>query len=1588
MAEENISTRGFEKNLNTDVSNFYVDKNSYSYAKNAINNSTTGDIGSIGNEPSNQLCITAPYTIIGFIYLYEDRWAIFSTDNTNSEIGLFVENRCIYTKVVNDTCLNFNTANLVTGISKQNFDCSWNIYWSDSHRNPDRTLNIDNVPYIQDCGTGPGNPPPIGVACPICIDTPNLDCNKLRLRPALLYPCIKTNRSFAGGSLANGTYYATVAYTINNQKVTDYFTISNPTSIFVHENLAGSIDVVIDNLDTVTYEQYELVIIAIVNQQTRAFKVGNYNTTQSRISIDILNNELTTVPLEFLPSTTYTSESSDHITRLDDYMIRVKPRSKFDFNYQPIANQILTHWVSIAYPAEYYKNSGANLSFLRDEVYTFFIQWIYDDGDLSSSYHIPGPAIGTPLSQIIYGTGVSIDAEGFMIAEGNMIPWQSTELYPNNPTVWGALCGLPIRHHKFPSQINNNFQLAHYREGAVPYLDGQVQILGTKFLNIKPPLDNVGNVITNIVGYRILRGDRQGNKSIIAKGIINNLLDVTTATDPVSVHIPNYPYNDISSDPFLSTTRTNSTFLGGNIANAAPVTVSDFDLLTFHSPDTQFKKPYLSVDFLKTYCIAEGTSTGQFLFPEDHPKYKLITNFLFLGAAVGGIALAVSQVGGEYTNTFKSTGVGYTTDYTGSPIPGAIVNTAGLLVNGIAITGTGVYNTALTTYSTTGGLSNLVNALIGTDVATGIMSGASATASLLPNANVGQTVSKTRGLFGNSGVAALGSSIPMFLTLMDQNFGNIVNAVKNATNFRHHALQVVSSGFYNNYTGNRNAVSSIKDAAYLAPTLQNFGTSRKINNLYRSKTVILDVVTPPIVTLADNSKYILSDVATSADEFEFPTTSKYNRTIQSSYCGLSLTIGNQYGQIGQIRQIPIDCAQRLSLRNVTPGQTFTSAVITGGDTYITRYAERNTMYFFSQWLYKQPNGYEYDYLQYPITAYPTFWVNTVEVDLSEFINNFISSLGALLSLGSLPSLTTPLFPTGARALDKFGGSFISANTGFFILKNCYFYLFNSGVRDFYVESEINTFFRDWEDGDEKRFYDHTAYNSLSDLFRVPHIRYEDYYKYDFGLSAGKNFLTQTSWANIQPNYYDPLVAETCYVNNPRRLIYSLKQQFTQVLDSWRVYLINNYKDFNSEITTLKSLNQNGALILFKTESPVMLQGSETLETDLGTKITVGDGTLFDKPFQNLSNAERPYEYGSCQNLRSVVNTPAGVYWISQNQGKIFGLSGGMMEITMQDLRWWFNTYLPYKLVEEFPTFTLTENAVIGLDCQSVYNNQDSLIYFTKKDYTKRKDFAFTMIHTSADNFLVNSVLPIKLGNLDYFEDCSWTISYDPKSKTWVSWHDWHPALLMPNKDTFLSAKANGLWRHNEVCDGYCNYYGTNYEFEIEYLSNTVQSVNTVRSVEYQLEVYKYDQNCHDRYMLLDENFDQAIIYNLEQVSGLLNLTLQPKNNPFAIVNYPIINPASIDILYTKVENKYRFNQFWDITDDRGEFTTAQRMIWNTANNGYTRILNAANLNYAKPSLEHKRFRGYTNTVSMKKKISGNKKFIINLFNNKQLYSSR
>ncbi len=1747
MSKEKVLNT-FSKGMIKDIHGSIQTNNSWSHARNAKNNSLDGDTGVISNEPANFKTGVIPYTVIGFIHKSADKWYVFSTDDVNSEIGLYDDSTGEYNLIVNAPCLNFNRKYLITGGSKENFDCTWQIYWDDGN-NPSRTLNVDKIPWIKYI-TSPPN-----ANCITYANSNVLNCEELRIAPLLDTPCVKLSIGQDGGLLRNGAYKAFIAYLENDQKVTDYIGISNIQTLFDHNQNSGSLIVNLSNLDK-SFDFFELVILSNNQQNVVAKKIGSYSTQQTTVYIDYIDQSLETVSLKNLFLRTPAYEKSDKMFVVNDYLIRQGPTEQFDFNYQPLANQIKTEWVVVEYPQDYYIKGGNNVGYLRDEVYSFFIRWVYNTGEKSKSYHIPGrsanplgrnqngdlinelgqtsgpnsvdgsnymfeiynTATTTSLSQSTFGNGV-------ILGRGEMAYWQSTEKYPaTQPEIWDStyienginlgettdtnfnLCGKNIRHHKMPTEETSPILKLYDKT------KNTIRILGVEFSNIKKPKFNDGKEIPNIVGYEILRGSREGNKSILAKGVFRNMREYTIPESTLKGLYPNYPYNDLNPDIYFHTgsqlfsKRSDGCHdLQESINAFSPLSNYSKKIFTFHSPDLMFKDAYLNANEVRLYGEYFGESIGYFINSELHPKNVLIRNIGAIIAAIVGIGYAIKAMSGT-----RTTSVGFP-----SNIVFGIFDLSGGRAADALLTGGALYD-----------------AVLGTLAGSGI--------------GIGINFSNERSdpVASAPGLIRIATSFLILRQKLAEGAQEIINTMYNFSKPNDHAYKHNSYGelfdfskadIYNIFR------TKIVDQNFIGSSFQVFNRTNKINNLFRPKTIAIGVNNElPNPRIVDKSRYVISGYLENnrivhQDNFLKSPEIKRSKPISMQYGALKFNFQNQYGQLDNIKQtLVLTCASVKSTsllnsipnkktRNKNTNKTFKSGVIFGGDVYVNRYTEKVIMPIFSDFLYGQPDEYNYDYLKRINIPYPRFWMNTEKYDTTELANE-ISTLGFEFTENAMPN---DLFYLDRGRYTCHKGNLRNLKNNWhldpnpkFYMKYAFMYTHVNGVLDFFTESEINLAHRDWEDKDESRYYDPYRFNDIDSLFDAKIIKKDNFFKYDFSLSASKFITNLTSFGQIQDRSYDPKVAEKCFSYYPKRLIYSLQAQDEFKKDFWKVFLANNYKDF-SKITTIKPINQTGAIIFFPYKSPQLFRGVDTLQTDLNTKITIGDGGLFNQSPQNIVNSDLSNEYGSCESAKSVINTPAGLFFISQAQGKIFQFSEGLVNISDQGMKWWFNKYLPSVLIKQFPELensVLSDNTVVGIGCQSIYDPNDDVVYFCKKDYSVKKEFDITF---NSNQFYLNKTIPIKLGDPEYFDDVSFTVSYDVKYKSWISFHDWHPDLTIPSINHFLTTKTEtfetpvcppgyvydnitkncvlniyesepaivdidevpviissinqcscpegytlvypttsstwssqtgnctdknppicrkvsckcpdnngfvidsisgfsddvylagpngdlnyinnnpvichyknsdrvpaattgtGIWRHNNRCDLYSNFYGVDYPWEIEMTNNSGQTVTTLKSLEYQLEsyVYKGDLNnkCgDDKWHDLDFNFDEVIIYNSEQTSGLLRLTINPKENPFLALNYPIITQNDIKILYSKEEQKYRFNQFWDITNNRGEFDNSQQEIFITHLNGYIKDLNLNNLNYFKKENERKKFRHYSNKILLRRKKSNNRQMLLRL----------
>ena len=1820
--QNNLNT--FIKGLHKDADPAFTQEGMWTHARNVVNNTIEGDIGTLSNEASNALCAIAGGTmptvaafryIIGAIHLFSDKWVIYTAGHKTeisiasemSEIGLFEVDSCTYRPIVQDACLGFSKSNLISGASRELQNCSWQVYWADG-LNADRVLNIGDqklwpspseyvwagagpdinyylslvipglkifwpgVTWKQICtdslgatqtspGVWPPGPPMHPLGCVTCVDLNELDCDAIRLARLMKTPCLKLNIAEGSGSLENGSYYAVIAYTIQNQKVTDYFAPSNVQPVYTLTSSQGALVLEVE-ADTENFDEFELVLVANINENTAAIIHGYYSTRTRRIFIEQFALNKVPVDPSIIGLITPIFEKSDQMTQLNNYLLRIGPTTKFDFNYQPLANLIQSEWVAVEYPSDYYFKGGSNTNYMRDEVYSFFIRWVYDTGDKSASYHIPGRSArpwgpnsfyenapnslsngdsfpgDTKIFQTINTAtqtstgGTQLPDGGTIVGVGDMGYWESTEMYPDTrPDIFNAsdhlwtgkfqqpddsydLCGLPIRHHKFPENViynpvtgtlTNLTGSRHFRKDPVT---GAllIRVMGVRFKNIVLPKDNDGIDIPNIVGYEILRGGRDGNRSIVAKGMINNFRDYerqgVTANTRKGLYA-NYPFNTIYpigntlsnssdhdyqyNDPFIKSVDNNNDVVNQDIPN---------NLITFHSPDTTFRNPYLGIPELKLYGHLSGIANQQFIEPQGHPKFVILSDEAFFIALISGLLNVLLRSGGK--KTFNYPQGGFTGQYeipllTGTSTPPALqANTAPQTAMTLPVVGINAsFNNSIAIYENTGVV--LANAFAGTDSLDAIYNTHNRR-----TLNAGGTYTPQQysveaspySLMPSWVTAALSaaqaiSNIAFFFSEGAQAAIDVLYALGP---YRQYALQMVAHGLYDVFSPfniNDTKRFRIADAFYIAKN-----TSAEVRNYQNTVTGNIDSYTinnykrPKILTIrterANNNQtagpklLVGSTIASALDQSlgslgmfddslggagptidEEGKQKEFQTRIASHYGALKINVEDQYGNLRSIIQLPATpCEQKIPnlptsniavnylLPNGSPTSTIiqqkiiqSSIEIFGGDTYVCRFTEKNPMFFFYDWLYGEPNGYEYNYYNNQMIPEPRYWLNSEKYNPANFE---VASAGAWSNILSGNTTGTGFRPKNFYKLDSEKYDRMDDTQGildgFLYVKNAYFYLSNAGVRDFVVESDVLLDFREVGVFDYEKCYQPYQYTDLYTMFRMDKLTATEgnFYIYDQSLSINRLTNRFTSFGFIQSVFYDPNVSELCYTYLPNTITYSLPTTANTAIDYWYMFLPFNRKNFIGQISSVKSFAKTGAFVTFKNESPVVFQGVDTLEMDgSGTKVIIGDGGVFAREPQNVVVADQPYMYGSSQGRLSVISTPAGMYYISQDQGKVFAYGEGLEEINQAGMKWWFDEFLPSKLLANFPDFPYQDNAVAGIGTQAIYDNANSVLYFCKKDY-KLKEFDIygnpitrqvQYINTGKESYFLYSPIgtggelltPIKLplGDPLIFEDASWTMSYDPKSKFWISFHDWHPNLLLPTKESFVSVVKNQLWQHYFSCNDYCNFYGTQYPFEIEFPVSTGQTVTTLKSIEYILECYRRNTiNCMDQFHVLDYNFDQAVIYNSEQISGYLNLNIFPKNNITLSLDYPKLNQsnlASFDVLFSKEEQKYRVNQFWDITKDRGEFplnsgypptgqlipgTTVllgnypQELLWITESNGYKKSINPNAVNYNKDYMQRKKFRNMVNFVNLSKANTRDTNMIFKMFNTKNQYSFR
>lgn len=473
-----------------------------------------------------------------------------------------------------------------------------------------------------------------------------------------------------------------------------------------------------------------------------------------------------------------------------------------------------------------------------------------------------------------------------------------------------------------------------------------------------------------------------------------------------------------------------------------------------------------------------------------------------------------------------------------------------------------------------------------------------------------------------------------------------------------------------------------------------------------------------------------------------------------------------------------------------------------------------------------------------------------------------------------------------------------------------FYQYVYGIPSYFVESTVNTDMRQATNDDEGNFFPRVGTSIPDDWLqedRTP-IIYDNTYFYNksFSKQNKENFYSHLR-EDFDPN-------KLCYSEFPNTAIYSEKTDLNETLNNWLIYKPVSRYDFPKSFGILTSLDgvQNRQVIARFVNKTQIYNALTTINTNTPETVYLGDASLFSgtRPL-DLSETDTG-SLGSQHKL--LLKTPQGIIFTDSKRGQVILLQGTNVSILSDiGLNKWFGNNLPFFITQYFPDIN-TDNNYKDIGLTAVYDEYYNRFILTKRDYLPLN----TDITWNGRNFLLNNQI-VETSNEELFCNKSWTISFSFHTNSWTSWHSYIPNYYINYSDSFKSGLNQGVWTHGESIDSYTNYYGIQYGYKLQYpfIYQKTLDDQIIQSIQDYTEARLYTSR--DNYSIPDENiyFTYAEIFNQQQHTGRLNLIPKPKNSMKGYLSYPKYNSDSKDILVTKLNSLYSFNDIRDATKQIG-----------------------------------------------------------------------
>ncbi len=1063
---------------------------------------------------------------------------------------------------------------------------------------------------------------------------------------------------------------------------------------------------------------------------------------------------------------------------------------------------------------------------------------------------------------------------------GTMGYIESTEYYLCNTEVWGDLANTPIRHHKFPdcktSPYFKNLNPAFTQQNLYNSKT-KIYPLGLKIdveeIKILLKEAEANGYITkeerlSFCGYRILRGNRRGNESIIAKGL---LYDVWKYRDNIyktqqDVLYPNYPYNPRNLDVFnLQNKLENNTSVPRPIEH--PYTSQNYvnNKYTFLGANTLFNNPGLGEE-LKLELELFGISEGRYTEVINHAKYQ----YSGIGAAQAAFGFASLE------SMF---------DAIGEVNQGGLLSAAVLSPMASFIWGSKVPNHYYDWLDIIRKLAPIKNFAW---YFTSVGNYADYTTTNIVEGNIRRQLNDAQYL--KQGV----------FSVKDGGINKKINNFKREGSVYLNLSQVVD----NSLTDPRDyflATSKYDDSRWFPG--DGLHNCDNIGDVYSN-------ISSYYASIKNNSPNQYGTIGS----IEYIDTG-FNGVIdwdttQTTEC-TPIFGGDQYlCRLSERKQFPFFLQDRVGyplnsdvqyneLSNVGYPRFFfnypTGTALTGqGGDFSALFGDVALV-----------NNFRYDYSFNCREDTGAVWLfaaaNALGISNSLASGNIVAGIGVTIT-------NAAIFGTYS-----FGDPRVYINGKFF--------LYSYGEPSFITESDYNLDYRYGINQTFGNFYpnvgDMVTWTQPTQNYNLINYDNTHFYNTDYSRQNRENL-----GFTLNPDFSQ--AKEDCKTEHSNRVMYSIQDNDNNDrFDGNKVFLPNNFFDFNKaggRLSIVKGIENNKVLVIQENQAS-LFNSFVTLQTNIGST-AVGSNNLFSQQPAQYIKTDLGYA-GSQTN--AITSTEFGHFWVDNKRGQIFNLQGQLKDITLGENSWWFKEFLPFKILKDFPDANINNNFK-WFGMAITYDSRLKRILFTKRDaellpeYKGKVSLVDNLFKLETDVELTPSgysQIVIEPTDSTYFCNKSFTISWNPLTNSFTSFLTYTPNYYLNNQSYFSSGvnfptsnEQTGVWNHLLNSQSYQCFYGNLNGFALEYsVVNTPQNqiLNSVSlNVDFNRFINQYD------FYKTDKIYSDVIIYNQNQTTGYLNLVLKQKNNLYQSIQYPKVKDGKTQILIENVENFYSFNNFYNI----------------------------------------------------------------------------